>query len=188
MRFASVPVLLLAALTACGCASRLESLKTGLPPPDQVWLVEMLAQRLEVGGPLLAAQPLPSGTPETEEHRAAQLATIMEQAARSGLPPMPVKVFYEAQIDALNAYELILRDQHRQEAPPSAASTSDFAVLEAIDAQILATLARIGTIPTGREIHRLATRTLRHRGIPKRPVLIAAAPFRHVPSQAPGLP
>ena len=180
---------LAAGLFLSGCASR-KADQSNLALPDHAWLLEMIAQRMEVEAGIARARIAASLPPVEAEEREASLAALVEQSARAGLPPMPVRQFFEAQLEASAEYERILRGPKGEGGLPDSQSppVPVSAVLDAIDGQILATLGRIGNIPSDRGLYRACIRKLRDRGIPPRPARIAAAPLLRLPAAQLGTP
>ncbi len=148
--------------------------------PDMTWLGEMLTQRLELAR-AAAWTRFASGVPIPDDETAsAHLMALVEPAVRIGMPRDEATAFYMAQLQAADAWELKLRRKWKKR-PPSSLALSIERILrpqvEAVDAQILATLIRLRGLPRGKPFHHYLVEQFQRRGIPKPVARIAAAPF-----------
>lgn len=155
------------------------------PPPgpssDEVWLTEMLIQRLELTA-ALAWTRFSLASDQDSLAVQAQKSALREQIARTGLPPDLVGPLMDAQLDAAASYTDFLHKQwatprKRPRNQPPAESSIQIQI-DAVDLQILATLARLRGIPTGRHMVSFTREKLRARGIPRRTADLASAPFQ----------
>jgi hypothetical protein len=152
--------------------------RTG-PSSDEVWLVEMMAQRLEIAA--LEAWSLPESPSADDIRNEAYRHALVVQSSRIGLPAQPAAAFFDAQMEAAADYRDELRElwknpRNRPTAPVLPLSTID-SRRDAIDLQILATFRRLGGIPYGRDLHKLTIKTLEERGFKKSIAKIAARTF-----------
>ncbi len=164
-----------------------------VPSSDMAWLAEMLAQRLEVARAEAWARFAANAEPGGDEEE-ARLQALVEPALRIGLPRAEMTRFYSAQLEAAAVWERHLRQQwrHPRNRPtmlPLSIEKTLRPLEEAVDAQILATLARLRGLPRGKPFRDFLVTQLRGRGIPPTAARIATAPFLPDPPQdAPALP
>ena len=146
------------------------------PSSDEVWLVEMMAQRLELAA--LEAWSIPDDPATFEQRAVVQSHALTVQWKRLGLPDEATSAFFNAQFEAAAQYRDLLRrmwknPRKRPSVPPVDPIQIDRR-RDAIDLQILATFRRMGGIPYGRDLHRFTIKTLIERGF-KNPVAKTAA-------------
>jgi len=150
-----------------------------LPASDEVWLLEMIAQRLEIS---MAAERgrrvwgLPE--PSASEARAALFA---ELASRAGLAPVTARAFFAAQQQAAEEAARIAERKAAEDVRrgktvlvPTAAET----LLDAVEAQMIATLARLRGIPSDDRLVRYGREKLEERGLPRRAAVMALKPLQ----------
>jgi len=149
------------------------------PSSDQVWLVEMLTQRLELSAAL--AWSVFEGTDRDGELARARFLALVEQAARASLPPEPAAAFFGQQNRAAEAWQKLLfrrwADPRRRPAAPAPPGESIRSQMDAVDFQIIATLLRLGNFPQGKELRAFAIKRFKERGIPRTVATSAAASF-----------
>jgi len=140
---------------------------------DEVWLVEMLIQRLEIAAAISAALPAPAD-PENET---GELTAASELASRFGLPQVVATPVFSAQMAAAARQDALLRKSGGY--PPGSAAFLPALMRqrEAVDTQIIATLLRLKRVPGGKDFLRHAREAFRMRGIENPVTKIALKPF-----------
>lgn len=152
------------------------------PSSDEVWLVEMIAQRLEVAmaaahGRVVWSLPEPSSQDDL-----ARLAAFAELASRAGLPPGPPRAFYAAQVEAAQLAAEDVRTalaRRKDSGRATLAPASADRLLDALDTQMIATLyrMRMRTSTLGPQLQDFAREKLLERGIPKNAAIRATTIF-----------
>ncbi|MCX7868439.1 MAG: hypothetical protein N2322_00665 [Terrimicrobiaceae bacterium] len=149
-----------------------------LPSSDEVWLLEMIAQRLEIAMAAARGREVWGISPPAAA--AARGALFAELAARAGLAPGPARFFYAAQERAAAEAERVAaraagRDVRAGKTVLAPAAAS--ALMDAVEAQMVATLLRLGGIPSDDRLVRFGRERLAARGVPSRAARIALSPL-----------
>lgn len=150
------------------------------PSSDEAWLVEMMAQRLEVEMAAARARRV-WGLAEDAAREKGRQAAFTEMASRAGLSPAVAAEFYAAQVRAARVAAAQARKRAEKEMragalllPPGPAES----LLDAIESQMAATLLRLRGVPSEAELSHYGFRTLQKRGVPARAARLAAEPLR----------
>lgn len=147
---------------------------------DEVWLIEMLIQRLELSAAISSIRR--NGT--DSETDIGELAATMEQAARFGLARDLSQTVFSAQTAAAAKQSLILG---KTNAYPAAIPNLLPALLlqrDAVDRQIAATLLRMKRLPSGKSFNDVAATTFEKRGIHRQVAEICLRPFpKNIPTK-----
>jgi len=147
-----------------------------LPSSDEVWLVEMLIQRLEISAALFWTDPKPAD-PAAEQ---ANLQATIEEARRIGLPPSLSRRVFSAQVAAANLQGRELEKELRkdpQRQRPIFFKTALRNQLGAVDTQIMATLRRLKRVPAEKRFLEFARDSFSEREISKKVTRLALKPF-----------
>lgn len=182
--------ILIVGLLAAGCAGPKapEGPPTARPTKgfvassDLFWLSEMLSQRLTISQSI-AWSRFSSGRdwPDPEE-AAGDLAVLVEQCRRLGLPPSEAKAFFEIQQQAAAEQEIRLyrKWKKKTDLPDTSALSINGTLrpqLEAVDLQIIATLVRLQGFPQGKELRKFFQIQLENRGFMSSVVRTAVSVF-----------
>jgi len=153
------------------------------PKPDEAWLVEMIAQRLELAREVAWAKYGDRKPVSDAAREKAVLDAVVPMGVQAGLPEKTVRTFFSAQIAASRHVqeEFIHRWSHGGELPAIQPVGLERAIRPQIDllnAQIIATLSRLAKKPPGPGFARYAEVSLRERGISRAAASLATAPLR----------
>ncbi|MEX1119078.1 MAG: hypothetical protein WEB60_09815 [Terrimicrobiaceae bacterium] len=156
---------LLLALLAGGCAGpkspegppTARPVKGFVASSDLFWLSEMLSQRLTISQSIAWSRFSVGQDWPDPEMAAGDLAVLVEQCRRLGLPPAEAKTFFAIQQQAAAEQEIRLHRQWNKKAglPGTAPLSIDGTLgpqLETVDLQMIATLVRLQGFPQGKEV------------------------------------
>lgn len=153
-----------------------QRIEAGLPSSDEVWLVEVLIQRLEIAAALEWIDPQPDDPRKIQ----ADLLSVVEEARRLGVPESTARVVFAAQFAAADLQKRELHDRPGTRQAPRPDVRFEKALrdqLSAVNSQIIATLIRLGRIPTGNSFLRFARDEFDRREIRKPVRNLSLRPF-----------
>ena len=149
---------------------------------DLLWLSEMLAQRLTISQGIAWSRFSAGQDWPNPEEAAGDLAVLVEQCRRLGLPPQEARAFFEIQQQAAAEQEIrLFRQWNKKTGLPDTSPLSIGGTLrpqlEAVDVQIIATLIRLQGFPQGREAQKFFQKHLEKRGFKPSVVRTAVLAF-----------
>jgi hypothetical protein len=149
---------------------------------DLIWLSEMVSQRLTVSEAISWSRFSAGQDWPNPEEAAGDLAVLVEQCRRLGLPPTEARAFFEIQQQAAAEQEIrLFREWNKKanlpETPPLSIHGNLEPQLEAVDVQIIATLVRLQGFPQGKEVKKFFQKHLEKRGFKPSVVRTAVSAF-----------
>lgn len=149
---------------------------------DLLWLSEMLSQRLTISQSIAWSRFAAGQDWPNPEEAAGDLAVLVEQCRRLGLPAPQARAFFEIQQQAAAEQEIRLFRQWNKKTDLPATSPLSIEKtlrpqLEAVDVQIIATLTRLKGFPQGREVKNFFQKQLEKRGFKPSVVRTAVSAF-----------
>ncbi len=185
-----IPAFLLVVLISAGCAGQKASESTPTSRPtkgfvassDLIWLSEMLSQRLTISQSIAWSRFSAGQDWPDPEEAAGDLAVLVEQCRRLGLPPSEAKTFFGIQQQAAAEQEIRLYRQwnKKSDLPNTSPLSIDGTLrpqLEAVDLQIIATLVRLKGFPRGKELRNFFEKQLEKRGFKPSVIHTAVSAF-----------
>ena len=185
MRLAVLAWVALAGLFAgCAGSSQPGSSSGGfLPTSDQIWLVELMSQRLQLA-PAVAWTKYQAGSPVLDPEREAEvLANVVILGASLGLPQNQSEPFFIAQMEASRAVQTFYfnrwdRGKNLPQAPPVSLAWVIRPQIDVINAGMVTTLVRLAGKANEPGFARYAEKKLRERRFPREAVTAAVRPLR----------
>ncbi len=184
-----IPIILLG-LFCAGCAGPKPPPTSQNPRPtkgfvassDLLWLGEMLSQRLTISQSIAWSRFSAGRDWPDPEEAAGDLAVLVEQCRRLGLPSSEAKIFFGIQQHAAAEQEIRLYRlwNKKTDLPGTSPLSIDQALrpqLEAVDLQIIATLVRLQGFPQGKELRSFFQKQLEKRGFKPSVIRTAVSAF-----------